>query len=112
MRAGTATVVGLFASSIAVLAAGCSRSAPASRPRDAGAMLTVFLPSSLADRFLGALQQTAASHQWGLSVRTDSGALAEADLTIADSGGRTVARVRETSPVAAQAHQLADAVLR
>lgn len=45
-------------------------------------------------------------------MRTDSGALAEADLTIADSGGRAVARVRETSPVAAQAKQLGDAVLR
>ena len=112
MRASNATVVGLFACSIAALAAGCRPSTPASRPRDAGATVTVYLPSSLADRFLGRLQRTAASHQWALSVRTDSGALAEADLTIADSGGRAVARVRETSPVAAQAKQLGDAVLR
>jgi len=112
MRAINATVTGLLASSVAVLGAGCRRSSPASRPRDAGATVTVYLPSSLADRFLGVLQQAAASHQWALSVRTDSAALAEADLTIADSAGRTVARVRDTSPVAAQAQLLANAVIR
>lgn len=112
MRAIHATVVALAAVSAVAPGFGCRPAAPASRPRDADALLTVYVPSPLADRFLGPLQQAAASHRWALSVRTDPAALAEADLTIADSAGRTVARVRQTSPVAAQARQLADAVLR
>ncbi len=59
----------------------------------------------------GRLQTIAAQHQWALSIRTDSAALAEADLAIADSAGTLVSRVRAASPAAAQARQMADAVL-
>jgi hypothetical protein len=45
-------------------------------------------------------------------VRTDSAAVGEADLRIVDSAGRWVGRVRPGSPLAAQAKQMADAVLR
>jgi len=51
----------------------------------------------------GRLQTIAARHQWALSIRTDSAALAEADLAIADSAGTLVSRVRAGSPAAAQA---------
>ena len=53
----------------------------------------------------------AARRQWALSIRTDSAALAEADLAIVDSAGTLVGRVRTGSPAAAQARQMADVVL-
>jgi hypothetical protein len=73
-------------------------------------MVTVYVPARIADQVIGPLQAAAARHGWALSVRTDSGALAEADLTIADSAGRLVARVRRGSPVEAQAREMAKGV--
>ena len=70
------------------------------------------MPSKMADRLMGRLQGVAAQHQWVLSVRTDSEALADADLVIADSGGTPVGRVRQGARAGAQAQQMADAVLR
>ena len=61
---------------------------------------------------MGRLTAVAASRQWVLSVRTDSAALAEADLVIADSGGVLVGRARSGSAAATQARQMADAVLQ
>src|SRR5438552_1572169 len=81
------------------------------RPADAGTMVTVYVPPKAADRIAGRLQTIAAQHQWALSIRTDSAALADADLAIADSAGTLVSRVRAGSPAAAQARQMADAVL-
>src|SRR3989475_6240816 len=74
-------------------------------------ILTVYVPPKAADRIAGRLQTIAAQHQWALSIRTDSAALADADLAIADSAGTLVSRVRAGSPAAAQARQMADAVL-
>jgi len=51
-----------------------------------------------------------AGAQWALSIRTDSAALADADLAIVDSAGTLVSHVRAGSPAAAQARQMADAV--
>ena len=74
-------------------------------------MVTVYVPPKSADRLAGRLQAVAAGHQWALSIRTDSSALAEADLVIVDSGGTLIGRVRAGSPAAPQAKQMADAVL-
>jgi len=74
-------------------------------------MVTVYLPPKAADRLAGRLQAVAAQRQWALSIRTDSAALADADLAIVDSAGTLVGRVRTGSPAAAQARQMADAVL-
>jgi hypothetical protein len=82
-----------------------------SRPADAGTVVTVYVPPRRADQLLGRLQSIAARRQWVLSVRTDSTALAEADLAIVDSGGRLLARVRPGSPAAHQARQMGEAVL-
>jgi hypothetical protein len=109
MRALHATVVGLLASS--GVGAGLACRPSASRAPDAGAVVTVYVPSRMADQVMGSLQAVAARHRWALSVRTDSSALADADLTIADSAGRPVARVRPASAVEAQARELAKAVL-
>lgn len=73
-------------------------------------MVTVYLPSEMADRLMGRLQGVAARHQWVLSVRTDSAAFAEADLVIADSGGTPVGRVRQGVRAGVQAQQMADAL--
>lgn len=113
MNASDATVACLLAALSAGL--GCKRSERASAsvpPADAGTVVTVYLPSKMADRLMGRLQGVAAQHQWVLSVRTDSAALAEADLVIADSEGRPVGRVRQGARAGAQAQQMADAVLR
>ena len=75
-------------------------------------MVTVYVPARMADQVMGSLQAVAARHRWALSVRTDSAALAEADLAIADSAGRPVARVRTGSPVEAQAREIAQGVVR
>ena len=74
--------------------------------------MTVYLPANVVDRLMGRLQMVAARHQWALSVRTDSAALADADLVIVDSAGTLVGRVRPGSPAGAQARQLAGAALR
>ena len=74
-------------------------------------MVTVYVPPKAADRIVGRFQTIAAQHQWALSIRTDSAALADADLAIVDSAGTLVTRVRAGSPAAAQARQMADAVL-
>jgi len=83
----------------------------AGRAPDGDAMVTVYVTAELADRVMAPLQAVAARHRWALSLRTDSGALADADLTIADSAGRPVTRVRRGSAVEAQARELAKAVL-
>ena len=75
-------------------------------------MVTVSVAPGLADRLMGRLQLVAARHQWALSVRTDSASVDDADLQIVDSAGHWVGRIRPGSPVAAQAKQMAEAVLR
>src|SRR2546421_11300740 len=105
MRALHATVIGLLASSIAGAGLGCRPSPRASRPPDGGALVTVYVPARMADQVMGRLQAVAARHQWALSVRTDSAALADADLTGVDSAGRPGAPGRSGSAVAPQAGQ-------
>ena len=91
---------------------GCQQSPRANpRPADAGTVVTVYLPAKTADRLMGRLQTVAARRQWVLSVRTDSAALADADLAIVDSAGTLLARVRPGSAAAAQAKEMAEAVL-
>ncbi|HYK83316.1 MAG TPA: hypothetical protein VEU55_09250 [Gemmatimonadales bacterium] len=112
MKAVDATVVRLLMSSFAGAGLGCRHGGrPAPAAADAGAVVTVYLAPPLVDPLMGRLQTVAARHQWALSVRTDPAAAAEADLVIADSGGALVGRVRPGAPAAAQARQLADAVL-
>ena len=74
-------------------------------------MVTVYVPPKTAERLAGRLQVIAAQHQWALSVRTDAAARQEADLAFVDSGGTLVGRVRAGSPAAAQARQMAEAVV-
>ena len=107
-----ATVARLLTCCLAGAALAC-RETPRARPRpaDAGLMVTVYLPPKAADRLAGRLQAVAAQRQWALSIRTDSAALADADLAIMDSAGTPVGRVRAGSLAAAQARQMADAVL-
>jgi hypothetical protein len=113
MTSLNATVLGPLASAVIAAGLGCRQAARApARPADAGAMVTVYVAPGIADRVMGRLQLVAARHQWALSVRTDSAAVGEADLRIVDSAGRWVGRVRPGSPLAAQAKQMADAVLR
>src|SRR5439155_24845257 len=112
MRVRDATVARLLACCLAAAALACREARRANpRPADAGTMVTVYVPPKAADRIAGRLQTIAAQHQWALSIRTDSAALADADLAIADSAGTLVSRVRAGSPAAAQARQMADAVL-
>ena len=113
MRVLDATVARLLACCLAGAALACSEKPRANpRPADAGTMVTVYLPPKTADRLAGRLQAVAARRQWALSIRTDNAALADADLAIVDSAGTLVGRVRAGSPAAAQARQMADAVLR
>ena len=102
----------------ALFALACGRSEraggsapPADVGAGAGAVVSVYMPSKLADRVMGRLQAVAAQHQWVLSVRTDSAALAEVDLIIDDSAGAPVGRVRPGARSGAEARQMA-AVLR
>jgi putative aminopeptidase FrvX len=102
---------------LAILSAGlaCKRSERASAsqpPADAGTVVTVYLPSRMADRLMGRLQGIAAQHQWALSVRTDTAAMTEADLVIVDSAGSPVSRVRPGARAGRQAQQMADAIRR
>lgn len=78
----------------------------------AGAVVTVYMPSKLADQLMGRLQAVAAQHQWVLSVRTDSAALAEVDLIIDDSAGTPVGRVRPAARSAAEARLMANVLRR
>src|SRR5207302_860187 len=81
-----ATVARLLACCLAAAALACREARRANpRPADAGTMVTVYVPPKAADRIAGRLQTIAAQHQWALSIRTDSAALADADLAIADS---------------------------
>ena len=107
-----ATVRRLLLSSLALAGLACDRTPRAGgRPADAGTVVTVYVPPRVADRMLGRLQQVAARHQWALSIRTDTAALADADLVIVDSAGRLVGRLHPGSAAAAQAKAMADAVL-
>ena len=112
MRVPHATVARLVACSLAGATLACGET-PRPRPRspDAGLLVTVYLAPKAADRLAGRLQTVAARRQWALSIRTDSAALADADLAIVDSAGTLVSRVRAGSPAAAQARQMADLVL-
>jgi len=111
MRATDATVLCLLA---ALFALACRRSerAGASAGAGAGAVVSVYMPSRMADRLMGRLQAVAAQHQWVLSVRTDSAALAEVDLIIDDSAGAPVGRVRPGARSAAEAQQMAEVLRR
>jgi hypothetical protein len=112
MTSLNATVLGPLVSAVAAGGLACRQAARApARPPDAGAMVTVYLAPGIADRVMGRLQLIAARHQWALSVRTDSAAVGEADLRIVDSAGHWVGRIRPGSTLAAQAQQMADAVL-
>jgi hypothetical protein len=112
MRVLDATVARLLTCGLAGAAIACGEKPRASpRPADAGLMVTVYVPPKTADRLAGRLQAVAAQRQWALSIRTDSAALADADLAIVDSAGTLVGRVRAGSPAAPQAKQMADAVL-
>lgn len=111
MRVIDATLFCLLASAPAAAGLACNRAPRASPPPGvADVLVTVYVPSRSVERVMGRLQAAAARHQWRLSVRTDSAARADADLTIVDSAGTLVTRVRAGSPVAAQAGQMADAV--
>src|SRR4029077_12362142 len=80
MNATSATAACLLATLSAGLACKPSvRSSASQPPTDAGTVVTVYLPSKMADRLMGRLQGIAAQHQWVLSVRTDSAAMTEAD---------------------------------
>jgi len=112
MRVPDATVARLLTGCLAGAALACNETPRASpRPADAGTLVTVYLPPKTADRLAGRLQSVAAQRQWALSIRTDSAALADADLAIVDSAGTLVGRVRAGASAAAQARQIADAVL-
>jgi hypothetical protein len=106
-----ATVRPLLLLGFALLGVACRESPRPGPPGDAGTLVTVYVPPQSADRLMGRLTAVASHHQWALSVRTDSAAIAEADLVIRDSAGALVGRVRQGSAVASQAGQLARAVL-
>src|SRR6266705_403968 len=112
MTVPDATVARLLAGCLAAAALACREARRATpRPADAGTMVMVYVPPKAVDRIAGRLQTIAAQHQWALSIRTDSAALAEADLAIVDSEGTLVSRVRAGSPASAQARQMVDAGL-
>jgi len=120
MRATDATVVCLLAGLFALACRRSERAGPSAPPADggpgkgagAGAVVSVYMPSRMADRLMGRLQAVAAQHQWVLSVRTDSAALAEVDLIIDDSAGAPVGRVRPGARSAAEAQQMAEVLRR
>jgi hypothetical protein len=112
MRVTAATLPHLAVAALAAAGLACKRAPRASPPpADAGAVVTVYLPPKMADRLMGRFQVVAAQHQWALSIRTDSAALADADLVVVDSAGVLRGRVRAGSPAAAQAKQMADVAL-
>lgn len=108
-------MVCLLAGLFALACRRSERAGASAPPADAGAggaVVAVYMPSKLADRLMGRLQAVAAQHQWVLSVRTDSAALAEVDLIIDDSAGAPVGRVRLGARSAAEARQMADVLRR
>ncbi len=113
-------MVSLLASLFALACGRSERAGASAPPADAGAgvgagagvVVSVYMPSKMADRLLGRLQAVAAQHQWVLSVRTDSAALAEVDLIIDDSAGAPVGRVRPGARSAAPAQQMAEVLRR
>jgi hypothetical protein len=113
MKVRRATALALLACAVIGSVLACKQ-APRARPRppDAGTLVAVYLPPKTADRLAGRLQVIAAQHQWALSIRTDTAALADADLAFVDSAGKLVGRVRGGSPVAPQARRMAEEVLR
>jgi hypothetical protein len=113
MKTLEATVLRLVVSSVAILVPACEKSPRGDAPPGSGAtILTVYVPSEFADRIMGRLTAVANRHRWALSVRTDTEALAEADLVIVDSAGTLVGRPRAGSPAAVQARQMAEAMIR
>src|SRR5207237_453888 len=94
MRAIAATVL------LAVVGLACRRPARArTPPADAGTVVTVYVAPKAVDRLMGRLTRFAASHQCALSLRTDSAALAEADLVVGESAGRTFEARRGKRPM-------------
>ena len=111
MRAIDATLLCLLASATAGAGLACKPAPRASPPPgDASILLTVYVPPKSVERVMGRLQAVAAGHQWRLSIRTDRAARVDADLTIVDSAGTPVTRVRAGSAAAAQAEQMAEAL--
>src|SRR5256884_9333407 len=93
MRVPDATVTRLLACCLAAAALACREARRASpRPADAGTMVTVYVPPKAVDRMAGRLQTIPARAQWAPPIPTDSAALAEADLAIADSARTLVSR--------------------
>ncbi len=106
----SATALRVSLASLALAGLAC-RKAPRSSAARAPPLVTAYVTPPAAERVMGRMLDAAARHDWRLSVRTDSAALAEADVAIIDSAGRLVARLRAGSPVAAEARALAEAVL-
>lgn len=113
MRVIAATLPRLALTALAAAGLACKRAPRANPPpADAGTVVSVYLPPKTVERLMGRLQVVAAQHQWVLSIRTDAEALTDADLVVVDSAGVLRGRVREGSPAAVQAKQMADLVLR
>ena len=106
----SATVLRVSLASLALAGLAC-RKAPRSSAARTPPLVTAYVTPPAAERVMGRMLDAAARHDWRLSVRTDSAALAEADVAIIDSAGRLVARLRAGSPVAAEARTLAETVL-
>jgi hypothetical protein len=111
MTAVTATVLRVSLASLALAGLACRKSSRSSAPGRKQPLVTAYVTPQVAERLMGPMLDAAARRDWALSLRTDSAALAEADVAIVDSAGRLVARLRAGSPVAAEARTLAEAVL-
>ena len=110
MTAISATVLRVSLVSLALAGLACRKS-PRSRAARTQPLVTAYVTPPAAERLMGRMLDAAARHDWALSVRTDSAALAEADVAIVDSAGQLVARLRAGSPVMAEARALAETVL-
>src|SRR2546425_6221059 len=110
MTAISATVLRVSLGSVALVGLACSKT-PRSNAARTQPLVRAYVTPPAAERVMGRMMDAAARHDWALSVRTDSAALAEADIAIADSAGRLVARLRAGSPVRVEARTLAEAVL-
>jgi len=110
MTAISATVLRVSLGSVALVGLACSKT-PRSNAARTQPLVRAYVTPPAAERVMGRMLDAAARHDWALSVRTDSAALAEADIAIIDSAGRLVARLRAGSPVMAEAHALAETVL-
>ncbi len=98
-------------SSLLVFGLACQRAPHARDASRAGTVVTVYVTPQEAERVIDPLLKVAARHQWVISIRTDSEALREADLILADSAGRLVGHVPPGAAAEAQARTLAEAVL-